>query len=63
MARNKERNKLNVQGATAFAQTYFHGTKAALKIGDLIQTGFNSNYGQGKNGKLHSPTIDFFQQH
>lgn len=27
-----------------FAQTYFHGTKADLKIGDLIQAGFTSNY-------------------
>lgn len=29
---------------TPFAQTYFHGTKADLKIGDLIRPGFNSNY-------------------
>ncbi|HMR18133.1 MAG TPA: NAD(+)--rifampin ADP-ribosyltransferase [Sphingobacterium sp.] len=34
-----------------FAQTYFHGTKADLKIGDLIEVGFNSNYGQRKNAK------------
>ena len=34
-----------------FSQTYFHGTKADLKIGDLIETGFNSNYGQRKNAK------------
>lgn len=27
-----------------FAQTFFHGTKADLKIGDLIETGFNSNF-------------------
>ena len=27
-----------------FAQTYFHGTKADLKIGDFIQVGFKSNY-------------------
>ena len=36
---------------TPFAQTYFHGTKADLSIGDLIETGFNSNYGQKKNAK------------
>ncbi len=30
--------------ATPFAQTYFHGTKAELKIGDLIRVGFKSNY-------------------
>lgn len=34
-----------------FAQTYFHGTKADLKIGDLIEVGYNSNFGQGKNAK------------
>lgn len=28
----------------AFTQTFFHGTKADLKIGDLIATGFNSNF-------------------
>jgi rifampin ADP-ribosylating transferase len=27
-----------------FSQTYFHGTKADLKIGDLIETGFHSNF-------------------
>lgn len=36
---------------TPFAQTYFHGTKADLKIGELIETGFNSNFGQRKNAK------------
>lgn len=35
-----------LQTPTPFAQTYFHGTKADLKIGDLIEAGFNSNYGQ-----------------
>jgi hypothetical protein len=30
---------------TPFTQTYFHGTKADLKIGDLIEVGRNSNYG------------------
>ncbi|QRR02428.1 NAD(+)--rifampin ADP-ribosyltransferase [Dyadobacter sandarakinus] len=28
----------------AFSQTFFHGTKADLKIGDLITVGFNSNF-------------------
>jgi hypothetical protein len=40
-----------MQSATPFAQTYFHGTKADLKIGDLIEVGYNSNYGQRKNAK------------
>lgn len=48
------------QGSTPFAQTYFHGTKAVLKIGDLIETGFNSNFGQRKNAKyiFLSATLD-----
>ncbi len=28
-----------------FAQTYFHGTKASLKLGDLIEVGVQSNFG------------------
>jgi len=31
---------------TPFSQTYFHGTKADLKMGDSIEIGINSNYGQ-----------------
>lgn len=37
--------------ATPFAQTYFHGTKADLKIGDFITPGFNSNFGKNKKAK------------
>jgi rifampin ADP-ribosylating transferase len=51
MAQNKDEQKLNGQGPTPFAQTYFHGTKAKLKVGDQIQVGFNSNFGQKKNAK------------
>ena len=51
MDQEKNINKLNGQGATPFAQTYFHGTKTELKVGDLIVVGFNSNYGQRKNAK------------
>jgi hypothetical protein len=45
------KDKLSGQGATPFAQTYFHGTRADLSVGDLIEVGFNSNYGQRKNAK------------
>ncbi|NJN41720.1 MAG: NAD(+)--rifampin ADP-ribosyltransferase [Flammeovirgaceae bacterium] len=59
---DKNDNKLNsnIQGATPFAQTYFHGTKADLKVGDLIEVGYNSNYGQQKNAKyiFLTSTID-----
>lgn len=34
-----------------FVQTYFHGTKADLKMGDFIEVGQNSNYGQQKSAK------------
>lgn len=45
---------------TPFSQTYFHGTKGDLKIGDLIEVGFKSNYGQRKNAKyiFLSATLD-----
>jgi len=34
--------------ATVFAQSYFHGTKADLKPGDLITTGYGSNFADMK---------------
>ena len=39
------------QYPTPFAQTYFHGTKADLALGDLIESGYNSNFGKRKNAK------------
>ena len=44
-------NNINPSGATPFTQTYFHGTKADLKIGHLIQIGFNSNFGKRNEAK------------
>ena len=38
-------------GPNAFSQTFFHGTRATLAIGDFIETGLNSNYGQKKKAK------------
>lgn len=60
MEQNNHEVKLTGKGATPFVQAYFHGTKADLKIGDLIETGFNSNYGQRKNAKyiFLSATLD-----
>lgn len=47
-----EHNKSEIKSIqTPFAQTYIHGTKANLKIGDLIKVGFNSNFGERKNAK------------
>lgn len=59
----KEKNDKEInrkKGATPFAQTYFHGTKADLKLGNLIDVGFNSNYEQRKNAKyiFLSATLD-----
>ncbi|MFD2921604.1 NAD(+)--rifampin ADP-ribosyltransferase [Terrimonas rubra] len=34
--------------ADIYAQTFYHGTKADFKEGDLIGPGFNSNYGTNK---------------
>ena len=51
MEQKKAKQQSSGQGATPFAQTYFHGTRAELKNGDLIEVGFNSNYGQKKNAK------------
>ncbi|HSZ25185.1 MAG TPA: NAD(+)--rifampin ADP-ribosyltransferase [Cytophagaceae bacterium] len=34
-----------------FSQTYFHGTKADLKMGDFIEVGNISNYGQRNEAK------------
>lgn len=57
--KNKE-NKSNETIHTPFAQTYFHGTKGDLKIGELIEVGYNSNYGQRKSAKFIflSATLD-----
>lgn len=41
----------NRTAPSPFAQTYFHGTKADLKIGDLIEVGIQSNYGQRNMAK------------
>lgn len=32
--------------------TYFHGTKADLKVGDLIGPGYSSNYGSRRKAKF-----------
>jgi hypothetical protein len=49
-----ENNNNNKAGTahSPFHQTYFHGTKADLKIGDFITTGISSNFGQNKKAKF-----------
>lgn len=51
MGKNKSKNKPKESGQSPFFQTFFHGTKATLQIGDFIDTGLNSNYGQKKKTK------------
>lgn len=51
MKQKKEDSTSHNPGPTPFSQTYFHGTRADLKIGDFIEVGVNSNYGQRKNAK------------
>jgi rifampin ADP-ribosylating transferase len=56
---NKEQQSIE-GAATPFAQTYFHGTRSDLKLGEFIEVGFNSNYGVRKNAKyiFLSATLD-----
>jgi rifampin ADP-ribosylating transferase len=51
METNKIESQANGPGARPFSQTFFHGTKADLKIGDFIETGLHSNYGQQNKAK------------
>jgi len=44
-------NKPTEAAPTTFAQTFFHGTKADLKLGEFITIGINSNYGQKKKAE------------
>jgi len=46
METNKSETRPNEHAPRPFAQTFFHGTKADLQIGDFIKIGINSNYGQ-----------------
>lgn len=51
MEENKSAKKPNEPNQSPFSQTFFHGTKADLKIGDFIEVGLNSNFGQRKSSK------------
>jgi hypothetical protein len=49
---NGEKAKQNVAGGICMSsEIFYHGTKADLKPGDLIEPGFNSNYGSRKKAK------------
>ena len=51
MEKNNIEFKFTKTAHTPLKQTYFHGTKADLQLGDLIEVGYNSNFGKQKNAK------------
>jgi hypothetical protein len=55
-----ERPQKEPVAQSPFVQTYFHGTKADLQIGDLIEPGNSSNYGDHTSAKYIylSSTLD-----
>ena len=48
MKTNRSKDKSVEATNDLTSQKFYHGTKANLKPGDLIEPGFNSNYGQQK---------------
>jgi len=48
MKTDNNENKPKTSADDPGSQTYYHGTKGKLKPGDLIEPGFNSNYGNRK---------------
>ena len=52
MKTNRNEDKSMEPAYDLNSQRFYHGTKANLKPGDLIETGFNSNYGKRKNASF-----------
>lgn len=48
---NRHMDKAKENTSDHTSETFYHGTKANLKQGALIEPGFNSNYGQKKKAK------------
>lgn len=48
MKTNSSKDKAKESDSDLNSQQFYHGTKANLKQGDLIEPGFNSNYGKQK---------------
>jgi Rifampin ADP-ribosyl transferase len=46
-----EKDMVTTANTQLSSQTFYHGTKADLKTGDLIEIGFNSNYGHRNKAK------------
>jgi rifampin ADP-ribosylating transferase len=52
MQTNKDAHESIKPTGEMSSQTFYHGTKAALKQGDLIAPGFSSNYGKRKKASF-----------
>lgn len=48
MKTNRKKNEPISSAGDLSSQRFYHGTKVNLKKGDLIEPGFNSNYGKRK---------------
>ena len=51
MEKSESKNSAIEQIQSPFSQTFFHGTKVDLKMGDLIEIGISSNFGQNNKAK------------
>ena len=51
MENTNSQAKLYEPSATPFAQTYFHGTRSDLKVGEFIEVGYKCNYDETKTAK------------
>ena len=49
MEAGRSKNKSTEPAHNLSSQRLYHGTKASLKLGDLIEPGFKSNYGKRKS--------------
>ncbi len=59
MEKNNNQIKSNASGASVFTQTFFHGTKAHLRIGEFIEIGLISNYADKKAKYIYlTATLD-----
>jgi len=60
MKTNRSKDKPKESAYKKSSQRFYHGTKVSLKLGDLIEPGFNSNYGKrNKSSYVYlSATLD-----
>ena len=52
MATDKNKAQGGSTVRTPFTQTFLHGTKADLKLGELLKVGYKSNFGQQNKAKF-----------